>query len=235
MRLVVEAIHQENLKNNDEAELFFQKAIRLDPKNEIAYNNLGYLYYIQKKIDYSIENYKKAIELNPRYIYSYNNLSIVCAHQKEWGRSIEIYKKVIEIDPKNSLAYGYLAWAYYKQKNYDLALKNIHESLKIDSQDLYSMDTLIQIKYALFQEEKDPVLKKQYQKDFESSLKDASTLDDYKDQKSLYYYRCVSGVPDANKEVCRAALDYLKGPSDASSPNDVSAKIAKLEKIISKQ
>jgi hypothetical protein len=133
--------------------------------------------------------------------------------------------------------YNQLAWVLYKHKDYDSALKNINESIKADPQDLYAaMDTLIQIQYALFQEEKDPVLKKQYQQDFESSLKNASTLEGYKDQKSLYYYRCVSGVPDANKEVCLAALDYLKDKPDvASVPNDLESKIAELEKIVGKQ
>jgi len=53
-------------KEYEEAELYYKKAIKKNPENADAYNNLAWLYYIKgEKLDDAERLVLKAIELNP--------------------------------------------------------------------------------------------------------------------------------------------------------------------------
>jgi len=45
----------------------FSKAIKLNPRYAIAYNNLGNIYLHQQKLTAAKQAYEKAIELKPDY------------------------------------------------------------------------------------------------------------------------------------------------------------------------
>jgi len=60
-------------KEYEEAELYYRKAIKKNPENADAYNNLAWLYYIKReKLDEAERLALKAIELNParREVYA---------------------------------------------------------------------------------------------------------------------------------------------------------------------
>ena len=51
----------------DKAIADFSKAIEIDPKSAIAYNNRGWAYEGKKDYDRAIADYSKAIEIDPKY------------------------------------------------------------------------------------------------------------------------------------------------------------------------
>ena len=65
-------------QNNDlsTAIINFTKAIELDPKYVLAYNNRGIAYDALKKYEESLADYIKAIELDPKYGDSYYNRGV---------------------------------------------------------------------------------------------------------------------------------------------------------------
>ena len=58
----------------DEAEVYFAKALELNPDYTEAYNNLGIILYRLGKIDEAVASYKKAIKLQPDYAMPWKNI-----------------------------------------------------------------------------------------------------------------------------------------------------------------
>ena len=52
------------------------KTVFLDTNYAKAYNNIGVVYYIQKKYRGAIQNYRKAIDINNNNLEALNNLAI---------------------------------------------------------------------------------------------------------------------------------------------------------------
>jgi tetratricopeptide (TPR) repeat protein len=105
-------------KNYTAAKDCYEKAIKLNPKNEVAYMNLGNsLSQIAKTknnpnlYEQCNECYKKACKIAPRNVDIYTNWGSSLAGFAElipnaelFKESLEKYEKVIEINPKDSFA-----------------------------------------------------------------------------------------------------------------------------------
>ena len=53
----------------------YEKSIKIDPKNPVAFNNLGNLYKDLGKIKDAIKNYEKSIELDAGYDSKSSNVT----------------------------------------------------------------------------------------------------------------------------------------------------------------
>ena len=51
----------------------FSEAIRLNPKDAVAYNNRGVAYYAKSDLDRAIADFNEAIRLDPKDAIAYNN------------------------------------------------------------------------------------------------------------------------------------------------------------------
>ena len=67
----IDAFNKQQFKN---AEIYFKKAIELEPKYAEAYANLGALYAKFKENDKAIKLYEQSIKLKPSYAGAYTNL-----------------------------------------------------------------------------------------------------------------------------------------------------------------
>jgi tetratricopeptide (TPR) repeat protein len=92
-------------KNNKirEAANEYIKIIKLDPKNFIAYNNLGAINESLNKINVAKELFLNAIKLNPNYIDAIFNLGNISNKLKDYNLAKEYFEKIIKIDPKNEI------------------------------------------------------------------------------------------------------------------------------------
>lgn len=63
--------------NNEAAIVFFDEAVKLDPKNDVAYAKLAAIYDAKGVNDKAIANYEKALGLNPEYSMLYAPLAMV--------------------------------------------------------------------------------------------------------------------------------------------------------------
>ena len=89
----------------DKAIADYNEAIRLDPKDAVAYNNCGNAWRAKKEHDKAIADYNEAIRLDPSIAMTYNNRGLAWNNKKEHDKAIADYNEAIRIDPK-------LAWAY---------------------------------------------------------------------------------------------------------------------------
>lgn len=66
-----------SLSKLEESEYWSNQALKVNPKNEIAYFNLGNIYKNRKISDKARYYYEKALEINPRNDFVLNNLGLV--------------------------------------------------------------------------------------------------------------------------------------------------------------
>jgi pentatricopeptide repeat protein len=81
-----------------EARKDFQKATKADKTMAEAWNNLGVVYYLQKKYRPAIKNYKKAVELRQSASF-HSNLGTAYFAKKEYERAAEHYQLAFTLDP----------------------------------------------------------------------------------------------------------------------------------------
>jgi superkiller protein 3 len=101
------------LKEYDKAIECFRKAIELDPKNAMAYQNIGGALLMQGKPDESIAAFRTAIQLDPASklaANAYFGIGKALENQGTPGERIAYFEKAVELDPKHAVAHNTLAW-----------------------------------------------------------------------------------------------------------------------------
>ncbi len=131
----------------------FDKVLDLDPNNSgVKYNKSQALFLLKK--------FNEALELINTEIQEYNLLNmyfginyelrarIKAALNFESNSIIEDYDKSIELEPHNLHLYNNRANFYRERGAFDLALKDVYQGLIINSNDIYLLITLSEIKAA---------------------------------------------------------------------------------------
>jgi tetratricopeptide (TPR) repeat protein len=114
------------IRNSTLNEDLLKKAIELNPRNDIAYCALGWLYRDQGKYPQAESFFKKALEANPINFYAYFGLGSIYRSQGKYPQAEETFKKAIELNPLNDRWHGALAALYQEIGEYASA----QESLK---------------------------------------------------------------------------------------------------------
>jgi tetratricopeptide (TPR) repeat protein len=80
------------LKDYDNAILYFQKALELNPQFATAYIGLGNAYSDKDNLDKAIQSYEKAIKLDPKDSRAYNGLGIIYAQKGNLDEAIQLFE-----------------------------------------------------------------------------------------------------------------------------------------------
>ncbi|NER21375.1 MAG: tetratricopeptide repeat protein [Symploca sp. SIO1C2] len=131
-------------KNLISAEQNYQRAINLNPKNKLAYYNLGNLYEDLKETKKAESAYLVAVR-SQKFPRAYNNLGRLYILKKDYASAIAFLSRGVEqvqsqagaatIDAKVQYAlYKNLGWLELEQNNAEFALKHIEKALDIVNQ-----------------------------------------------------------------------------------------------------
>ena len=85
--------------NLNKAIEFLNKAIALNPKAELYYEDLGVAYGLSGRFDEAIATSLKLIEMNPKYTAAYMNLSVSYRNKGNIKLADEYYNKARELNP----------------------------------------------------------------------------------------------------------------------------------------
>lgn len=96
------------------AESHYSEALRINPKDPSAHNNIANVYFAQQKYDEAIGAYNKAIRIKPYDPDYHYNLANTYNKKGMIKQAIEHYEEAIRIDPSYMDAYYNLAHLYEK-------------------------------------------------------------------------------------------------------------------------
>jgi tetratricopeptide (TPR) repeat protein len=113
----------------------YNKAIELDPKNSLAYNNRGLVYDKQGDYQQAISDYSQAIELAPTNFAAFTNRGVVYYRQGNYQQAIADYNQALELNPQNATAYYNRGLTYAAQDNLQQAITDYTKALELTPQD----------------------------------------------------------------------------------------------------
>jgi tetratricopeptide (TPR) repeat protein len=89
-----------NLGNMELARQNYEHALKVDKKYAEAINNIGTVYYAQKRYRTAISRYKRALELAPGKASFWSNLGTAYYSQGKFALMMQAYDKAISLDPE---------------------------------------------------------------------------------------------------------------------------------------
>jgi tetratricopeptide (TPR) repeat protein len=147
----------------DEAIKQFSTVTELDPKQDVAWANLGNSYKEAKKYEESASAYQKAIELKPKEAAYQNNLGLAYGGLKKMDDAKAAFEKAAELDPMKAGDYLFNEGAMYNNnQDYPKAIEAFKKTLASDPNNKAAM---FQIAISYFatpdtMAEAEPILKK---------------------------------------------------------------------------
>lgn len=124
----------------------YKKAIRINPNDATAYENLGYVFFQLGYYHRAVPYYKKAINIKPDSI-RYSGLGASYAEAGNFKEAISALKKAIELDSKGELNYINLGKAYREIGEYQLAISNFQEALRLNPKNASAYNGLSAVYY----------------------------------------------------------------------------------------
>lgn len=105
-------------ENLHDAETQFKEALVADVFFGPAHNNLGSVYYKQKKYYLAAWEFQYAAKLMPNHAEPKNNLALVLETAGKPAQATKYYEQALEIQPDNPKIIANLAKLYVKQKQF---------------------------------------------------------------------------------------------------------------------
>ena len=98
-------------------------SVKKDPRNPIAWNDLGAGLFSKGKLKKAEFCYRQAIKMNRKGKKQLENLSFLLFNQGRFKEAVKFYKKLLELDPDNFMANAALGEIYLLLDKPALALK----------------------------------------------------------------------------------------------------------------
>lgn len=109
---VINFIHSKNF--NDRL-TFWENAANNSPHSGFVQRELGYIYYLDNRINEAKKQFEKSLELNPKELLAHYHLGNIYLNKNMLEEAAAEYKKELEIDPLFDNALFNLALVYFKQ------------------------------------------------------------------------------------------------------------------------
>ena len=108
----------------DEATVYFQRAIQLDPLNANTYRLMGDGYAHVSQFSEAITYYQKALEIDPgnkvareNLLHCYNNYGVTLRNNGDWDAAIHAYRNALKLQPSYQLARTNLSDVLWQKAN----------------------------------------------------------------------------------------------------------------------
>jgi tetratricopeptide (TPR) repeat protein len=123
----------------EQAETFFQQALKDDPQSAEALYGLGSAYLQQQKTNDARECFRRVLQLHASYPgtlpNAWNNLGILAARAGSTDLAIQHFERALQIDPDHSVALQNLGSAYRQKKDWPQAKRALEKALALNPDD----------------------------------------------------------------------------------------------------
>jgi tetratricopeptide (TPR) repeat protein len=83
--------------NYEDAITYYTKALKVNPKDAIAYNNRGLAWGKKGDYDNAIADFTKSVEIDPQFADAYKNRGIVYYNKGDYNRTCSDFQKSCEL------------------------------------------------------------------------------------------------------------------------------------------
>jgi tetratricopeptide (TPR) repeat protein/peroxiredoxin len=123
----------------DQAEAFFQLALRDDPSSAEGLYGLGSVYLKQEKTAEARANFERATKAQASYpdtlANAWNNLGLLATREGRVAESIPYFERAVQLSPDHVVALENLGSAYRQQKRWDEARKVLEHAVAVGPED----------------------------------------------------------------------------------------------------
>src|SRR6266436_1353788 len=123
----------------EQAEPYFQQALKDDPESAEALYGLGSAYLQQQKTSDARECFERVLQLHASYPgtlpNAWNNLGILAAREGKTDLAIQHFQRALQIDPDHSVALQNLGSAYRQKKDWPQAKRALEKALELNPSD----------------------------------------------------------------------------------------------------
>lgn len=124
------------------------KAVKINPKDYLAYHLLGD-YYKSKGCYYdAIANYKNVVKINDKFTQAYLNLAICFLRTDQFDYALQSLNQYLELCPNSDFALFLVAKVHLAQADYSDAKKYIEKAISLNDRGEYQFE-LAKIDYYL--------------------------------------------------------------------------------------
>lgn len=113
----------------------FKKALRVNPRNAIAYLNWGNLKKRQNDVAGALKLYNAAIQCDPYLSAAYSNRGIVRDEKKDFQGAQQDFNRAISLNPKRAQFYNHRGRSKSDHSDYEGALKDFDQALQLGLRD----------------------------------------------------------------------------------------------------
>ena len=103
----------------------FAEALKLEPLNPSAYNNLGAMLIEHKNYAQAGDLLYKALLIKPNYAEAYNNLGNLMKVQNYFEKALSYFERAIKVKPDYYQAYNNLGVVQNNLKKYEMAKSRV--------------------------------------------------------------------------------------------------------------
>ncbi len=115
------------------AEMAYTEAVRIDPDNLTALNNLARLFHKQERVEEALVLEEHVYKIRKKNPYYHALLANDAMFMKQYQSAIKHYRNAIRLDKKQHEFYFGLAVAYYQQNNVLLSYQAMEKALALSS------------------------------------------------------------------------------------------------------
>ena len=113
----------------------FDRAIALDPNNEVAYRERARNYRMTGRLDQALVDINAALRLKPNDFIALDVRANIFNNNRQYDRAIEDYNEALRLNPKFAQSYKNRGAAYYFKGDYQAAIKDYDRSIALDPKD----------------------------------------------------------------------------------------------------
>ncbi len=125
-------VQKEDLVTKEDAPIFWDKAVKANPKDTFALFMRGCGWQEKGELDNALADFNECIRLNPAWAENYIARGMVWHYKKEYDKAIADYTEATRLDPKYVHAYYNRGAAWSNKKDYDKAIADFTEAIRLD-------------------------------------------------------------------------------------------------------
>jgi len=115
---------------------YFNREVKLRPKNEAALKALGFLYLENDQFEEGEKYFRDALNVNPKCAHCYMSLGIVYSIKKDFPKASEYFDKSISLEPGSAYLYSMRANFRVMEGDKDEALFDCNKAISLDGQNM---------------------------------------------------------------------------------------------------